>query len=64
MPSYALSTIEIIYNPLLDPQNQYIYLYTYYFENLLGLGNNQTLSNQTLMSISANDGYLMMYQQD
>jgi len=63
-PTYALSYIDIIYNPVLSTDYQYIKLYTYFFEQLIPQAGNSTFSNSTLLSLAAHNGYMLMYQQD
>ena len=44
-PRYALSIVEIIYNPKLEPRKQYIDLSTISFETLFYLPSGVTISN-------------------
>jgi hypothetical protein len=46
--------IEIIYNPKMEPKNQFIDLYTFQFDALYQ--RNLTFTSQTQVSLAARDG--------
>jgi len=50
--------IEIIYNPKMEPKNQFIDLYTFQFDALYQ--RNLTFSPQTQVSLAARDGYFFL----
>jgi hypothetical protein len=58
MPKYSMSMIEIIYNPKMEPKNQFIDLYTFQFDALYQ--RNLTFSPQTQVSLAARDGYFFL----
>ena len=59
-----MSIVEIIYNPKLEPRRQYIDLNTLLFETIFYMPQGSTFNNQTHLSFAAENGYLIMAQQD
>ena len=56
--------VEIIYNPKLEPKNQYIDLSTIFLETLFFLPSGVTVNNQNHLSFAAHNGYFIMTSQD